>query len=160
MLLQDESRFRATQAMKLDWRLGSMPNPARRALSERRRPEAFKVGKPMEEVGKPPVPVPSTAKWLEALYGLCAARKRGPAVDLVLYTFDDLLFLRDVTTCNELLERADVELLPIEVLLAFLMETFRAGTALRERTGFYDRVENKVRRESPDDLDQLLGPLR
>ncbi|MEO5725939.1 MAG: hypothetical protein ABI134_08200, partial [Byssovorax sp.] len=122
--------------------------------------ETFKLGTPAEEVGKPPVPVLSPEKWLEDLYELCDARKRGPAVDLVLYTFDELLSLHKAAMCNELLKRVDVDRLLIEVSLAFLMETFRTGSALEERDGFYRRLENKLQRESPDRVVALLGRLR
>lgn len=160
MLLEDETRFHPPRAMQLKWRLDSMPNPARRALSGRRRPDTFTIGAAAEEVGTPPVPVPNTEKWFEALYGLCADGKRGPAVDLVLDAFDELLVLQDEAKCNELLKLADVERLRIEVLLAFLMATFRTGSALRERAGFYDRVANKVHRDSPDRREALLGRLK
>ncbi|MEP7125514.1 MAG: hypothetical protein ABJE95_31565 [Byssovorax sp.] len=160
MLIPDKRRFQAPAAVPLKWRPISRPHPARRGLSQRRRPETFKPGKPAEEVGKRLVPVPSPEKWLEDLYRLCTAGKRGPAVDLVLYTFDELLFLRDVPTCNDLLRRVDVELLFTEVALAFLMETFRARSALEERDGFYRRLENKLQRESPDRVVALLGRLR
>jgi hypothetical protein len=160
MLFQNESRFQAPVAVPLEWGPGSMAYPGRTALSERRRLETFTLGKLAEEVGKRPVPVRSPEKWLEDLYRLCAAGKRGPAVDLVLYTFDELLFLLDLPTCNDLLKRVDVELLLIEVSLAFLMETFRAKAALGERDGFYRRVENKLQRESPERAVALLGGLR
>jgi len=160
MLLPDESRFQTPAAMALPWRLTSKPSPVRRALSELRRLEQFKLGNPAEEVGTPPVPVPSPEKWLEDLYRLCDAGKRGLAMDLVLDTFDELLFLRDIPMCNELLKRVDVERLLIEVSLSFLMETFRARSAIGERDGFYRRVEDRLQRESPERVVALLGRLR
>ncbi len=161
MLFRHESRFQTPAAMRLTWKPPPKPYPTRRALSELRRPETFELGTPAKEVGKPPVPVPNVQKWLEVLYGLCAAGKRGLAVDLVLYTLDDLLFLHDLPMCNELLKRVDVELLLVEVSLAFLMETFRARSALGEaRVDFYRRIENRLQRESPDRVVVLLGRLR
>ncbi len=70
--------------------------------------------------------MPDVARWLGQLYRLCSAGKRGPAVDLVVYTFDDLLFLQDRERSDEILATIDVEQLMVEVLLAVLMETFRA----------------------------------
>lgn len=98
--------------------------------------------------------------WLENLYQLCSAENRGAAVDLVLYTFDDLLYARNVSMCNELLKRVDVDRLLTEVSLAFLMETFRASRALPERVGFYYRVNDKFQKSFPERVASLIGSLK
>lgn len=98
--------------------------------------------------------------WLENLYQLCSSGNRSAAVDLVLYTFDDLLYARNVSMCNELLKRVDVDRLLTEVSLAFLMETFRARHALVERAGLYCRIHDKFQKSFPDRVVSLIGNLK
>jgi hypothetical protein len=104
--------------------------------------------------------VPNVCRWLGHLYRLCDEGKRGPAVDLALDAIDDLLFMQDAACCDDILSTADVERLMIEVLLAILMETFRAKSALREREGFYGRVEARLTRERPEKVSALIGSMR
>jgi hypothetical protein len=160
MHLREESRFHAPPPSAPDWRLSSMAFPARRGLSQRWRADEPIVRRPVPEFGRHRHPVPSVARWLDRLYRLCDDRKRGPAVDLVLDAFDDLLFLQDTARCDEILRTADVERLMSEVLLAILMETFRARSALGERDGFYGRVEERLTRERPEKVGALLGGMK
>ncbi len=160
MLLYNGSRFQAPPPMTPEWRPQPRSYPARKALPELRRLEIFEVDRVAKEVGKSRDPVPNIEKWFEHLYQLCDDNKRGPAVDLVLYTFDDLLFSRKAAKCDRILKLADVDKMLIEVSLAFLMETFRARSALAERDGFYSRIENRLQRESPERVVALLSRLR
>ena len=160
MLFHDESRFRAPPPVEQRWKLRSMPFPARRSLVRRRRVEEPIACGSLSEVGRHREPVPDVGRWLDHLYRLSGNRKRGPAVDLTLDALDDLLFLKQAARCDEILRTADVDRLMVEVLLAILMETFRARSALRERDGFYQRVEERLRRERPQKVDALLRGLR
>lgn len=160
MLFHDESRFRAPSPVEQRWKLGAMPSPARRGLPLRRRGGELIACRPLQEDGKHRNPVPNVGRWLDHLYRLSGDRKRGPAVDLTLADLDDLLFLKDAERCDEILRTADVKRLMVEVLLAILMETFRAKSGLRQRDGFYERVEERLRRERPQKVDALLRGLK
>lgn len=105
----------------------------------------------------------NASDWLKRLYDACARGDEAldQAIDMVLDTFDDLLFAQNESRCNELLQGADVERLAVEVTIAFLASTLRAREALSEaRQGFYSRLEARLRREDPERADALLGGLR
>ncbi len=112
------------------------------------------LGAPVEEL------------WLHRLYKACQKAvdddvDMDAAIDLVLETLDDLLFDRAEERLRSTLAQVDVERVPTEVLLAFLMGTFRARSALREaRDGLYQRVEQKLRRVEGPRTDKLLRGLR
>jgi hypothetical protein len=160
MLLREESRFHAPPPLVLGWRLSSMAFPTRRGLPQRRRADEPIVRRPVPELGRHRHPVPSVPRWLDRLYRLCDDKKRGPAVDLVLDAFDDLLLLQDTARCDEILRTVDVERLMVEVLLAILMETFRARSMLTERAGLYRRVEERLTRERPEKVAALLAGMK
>ena len=75
------------------------------------------------------------APWLARVYH---TEDVDAAIDLVLETLDDLLGARDEERLREALTSLDVERVPTEVLLAFLMSTFRARAA-RQEAGRGDR---------------------
>ena len=58
------------------------------------------------------------------------------------------------------MERANVEHLSVEVMLALLMASARAREFLRTRAGFYERVERRLRQVQPERVDELLAQLR
>ena len=92
------------------------------------------------------------APWLARVYH---TEDVDAAIEMVLETLDDLLCARDELTS------LDVERVPIEVLLAFLMGTFRARAALGEaRSALYQRAEMKLRRDEGARADKLLRGLR
>lgn len=140
-------------------RLVSARSPGRRELRERRPRDIPEIGPPVE-----PFVVlrrlPAPGRWLEQVYTLCAEGKFNPALYLVLNELDELLHERDVARCDAILAAADVGQMPVEVRMAFLMGTFRARTALRARKGFLDRVETRLRLETPDRVEALLATLR
>jgi len=161
MLFRDDAPFHPPPPTELGFRPRSMPYPERRPLPRRRRNLIVHVDRARhDEVDDDRRSAPDPQKWLLQLYRLCADGKRGPAVDLVLYTFDDLLFLRQKERCDEILRTADVDRLMIEVLLALLMETFRARSVLDERQAFFDRVEARLRRERAERAEAMLRGLR
>lgn len=100
--------------------------------------------------------------WLPRVYRASVEdRHIDAAIDFVLETLDDLLFARDEEHLRKALADLDVERVSTEVILAFLMGTFRARGALGEsRENLYQRAEEKLRREEPEDADALLRGLR
>ena len=98
------------------------------------------------------------APWLARVYH---TEDVDAAIEMVLETLDDLLCARDEERLREALTSLDVERVPIEVLLAFLMGTFRARAALGEaRSALYQRAEMKLRRDEGARADKLLRGLR
>lgn len=160
MLWQDKGPFQAPPPVRVEFQVPSKSYPARRALSQRSQGHAPVAARPVPEMGLHRDPVPDVARWLGHLYRLCKEGKRGPAVDQVLDGIDELLLLRNTSRCDEILKAAEVDRLMVEVLLALLMETFRARSVLMERDGFYDRVEDRLRRERPNKVEALLRGLR
>jgi hypothetical protein len=160
MLWNEGSRCHPPPPVAADFPVLSLSHPERRSLPERWRVDELEVTPSVDERGGRRPPVRDVARWLGRLYDLCAAGKRGPAVDLVLCDMDELLFLQDERCCNAILKTADVDRLMVEVMLALLMETFRARSKLAEREGLYQRIEEKLKREEPDEVDDLLHGLR
>ncbi|WP_437663269.1 hypothetical protein [Sorangium sp. So ce1182] len=141
--------------------LGSMRYPARCGLGTRRREETLEVTREPREAGRASDRVGGVQGWLEKLYRLCAEGKVDPAIDMVLDAMDDLIAASDLTRCNEILARADVERLLDEASIALLMETLRAKTGLLPaRSDFYRRIEDKLRRQRASEADALLEGLR
>lgn len=111
----------------------------------------------MPAVGGDVGPVATTEIWLRRLY---ENEDVDSAIEMVLETLDDLLCARDEERLREALTSLDVERVPIEVLLAFLMGTFRARTTLGEsRAALYRRAEVKLRRDEGGRADKLLRGL-
>jgi len=98
--------------------------------------------------------------WLEAL---TLARTRQDVDDAsyaVLSRMHDLLVARDERRCDAILRAAPVDRLPIQVLLALLASTLKARASLGERARFFERVEERLRRDEPTRADRLLKGLR
>ena len=140
--------------------LTSMRYSARRGLDSRRVEPTLVVRRELRVATRVFYRVGRVSRWLELLYGLCAEGQVDPAIDLVLEAVHDLLVMRDVARCNEILARADVERLSVHALIALLMETVRASEVLPARAGFYARVDAKLRRDEDPETDALLEGLR
>jgi hypothetical protein len=160
MVWQAEGRFHAPPPVAADFPVLSLTHRGRRPLAERWRVDKLEVTPSVEEKGERPHPVPNVARWLGHLYQLCAEGEIDVAIDLVLDALDELLFREDERCCNDILRAADVNQLEVEVVLALLMETFRARRALAEREGLYRRIEEKLTREVPERVEPLLRGLR
>jgi hypothetical protein len=139
--------------------LGAARSPGRRELRERRPrdlPEIVRGVEPMVVARR----LPELRWWLGRVYTLCSEGELNPALYLVLDELDELLHERNVARCDEILTGVDVDRMPTEVLLAFLMGTFRARVSLSARVAFLDRVETKLRSTTPDRVESLLASLR
>ena len=158
MLIAQDS-FREPRQISCSPLLGSAKSPGRRELRERRPRDLPEIG-PRGEPIVVPRRLPELRRWLEQIYSLCAKGEFNPALYFVLDELDELLHERNVARCDEILVAADVDKMPVEVLLAFLMGTFRVRTALRTRKEFLNRVENRLRTETPDRVELLLANLR
>jgi hypothetical protein len=156
----------------LDLGLASRPEAERRSLAMRRTPTSLHLGDVAEPPLERPHDVDDSDAWLARLVrvveppeGTVPREPRAARIDravyIVLETLDDLLFARNEVRCQEILERTDVERLPIEVLLALLGGTLRAREALgAARDLLCRRVEEKLRRDAPTRVELLLRGLR
>lgn len=158
-MLIAQDRFHEPREVSSSPFLGAARSPGRRELRERRPrdlPEIVRGVEPMVVARR----LPELRWWLERVYTLCSEGELTPALYLVLDELDELLHERNVARCDQILAAVDVERMPVEVLLAFLMGTFRARTALRSRAELLDRIETRLRAETPDRVESLLTPLR
>jgi hypothetical protein len=158
-MLIAQDRFHEPREVSSSPFLGAARSPGRRELRERRPrdfPEIVPHVEPIVVARRPPEP----RRWLEQIYTFCAEGKLNSGLYLVLDELDELLHEHNVARCDEILVAADVDRMPAEVLLAFLMGTFRARAALSARVAFLDRVETKLRATTPDRVDSLLASLR
>ena len=154
-----QERFREPREVSSSPFLGPAKSPGRRELRERRPRDLPEICPSVE-----PIVVPrrlsDLRRWLEEVYNLCAEEKLNPALYVVLDELDELLRERNIARCDEILAAVDVDRMPAEVALAFLMGTFRARAALSGRPSFLDRVETKLRASTPDRVESLLANLR
>jgi hypothetical protein len=160
-IIEGERASNGPQPVELRWRPGPMRYPCRRSLGTLRRPAMLRVVQPVTEAGSAWSPVRRPPEWLDVLYRLCEEGKEDAAVDLVIDAVDDLLHVRDLPRCDEILKLADVERLSVRAMLALLMETFRARSGLPSRLGFYEQVDGELRSRLPDArVDALLATLK
>ena len=144
------------------WQLpASMRYVRRRPLGTRRRPLRNRVERPVPELGSEPRLYTNSATFLSMLDSLCATQRTDRAVDVVIDAFDELLGNGDAGLCNEILQLVDVSGLPTRVMLALLMETFRARSSLPAREDLYQRVDKTLRSSlAGAKVEALLRTLR
>lgn len=159
MLHSPDESWRLPAAVACPMRLSEKARSTRRELPDFRKEERLDRLVPAENASARRR-LPELGPWLEDVYRLCAGGKVDPALRLVFDEMDELLHARDTARCDEILGAADVGKLSIDVMLAFLMSSFRARSALRRRAGFLDRVEHRLQAEVPERVDRLLRGLR
>jgi hypothetical protein len=156
-----ETSGRGPLPVEMPLRLASTRCTRRRPLGTRRRVAPPRIGEPVQEIGSGWTPVRTVPEFLEELYGLCSSERTNAAVDLVIDGVDDVLAANDVARCEDILQSADVLRLSVSVMLALLMETFRARKVVPARAEFYSRVDRRLRETLPSSkVDALLATLR
>jgi len=160
MLFEPTDSLFASAPVEQAWHISTMASPGRRALSGQYRKPGLELTQQHQEIGKQRDPLGDLQNWLEALYARCARGEIDPAIDQVLEVFEELLYEKKFTRCDEVLKQANADHLPVEVMLALLMTSARAREFLQTRTGFYERVEHRLRQIRPDRTDELLANLR
>lgn len=99
-------------------------------------------------------------RWLRDLEKLNDATIDDALID-VLDRMDSLLEPGSLERCRAILNLANPERLAIELSLAFLSGTLAAKNELFDaRSSFYNRLETRLKREMPSDVEALLGRLR
>jgi hypothetical protein len=105
--------------------------------------------------------------WLDGLHDACVGG-RGPGTDYVIDTLSGKSVASFITPLAD--DRIDVlnfalpgvvlAMLPIEVAVALLMETFRSCNRLPSRAAFVSRVEAMTRERVPDRAERIIRGLR
>jgi len=78
----------------------------------------------------------------------------------VLKRVHHILIAHETARLDQILKCASVERLPIQVLVGLLASSLKAKQYLVERSGFYERVEERLRREEPQRANGILRGLR
>jgi hypothetical protein len=159
MLFEESPRFVEPPPLSCGFQLRSKARPVQRDLLDYRRVETLAILRRPESAAAPRR-LPDVERWLGQVYELCAAGEVDAALYLVMDELDELLYEHNAERCDKILATADIGQLPIEVMLGFLMGTFRARIALHCRAAFFARVERRLRAEVPHRADRLLRGLR
>ena len=141
------------------WHISTMASPGRRALSGQYRMPELKLTQ-QQEIGRQRDPLGNLQSWLEALYLRCSRGEIAPAIDQILEVVEEFLYEKKFARCDEVLRQANADHLSVEAMLALLMASARAREFLCSRTGFYERVERRLRQMQPSRVDELLANLR
>jgi hypothetical protein len=96
---------------------------------------------------------------LSTLYELCERQQANPAIDFVLEALDELIQRREYDRCNKILDAVDVGRLSVHAMLTFLAVTLRGKAVLPSRSGFFERVERRLRVMRPEKADALMAGL-
>jgi len=98
------------------------------------------------------------SEYLEKAYS--ESYLTGASIKHVMWNLDDMLIDRKFADCKQILVEADVNRLNIRQLLSILTITLPFRGTVDERKVFYDRVEAKIKTESPKRWKKLLEGLK
>lgn len=96
--------------------------------------------------------------FLEKLYQF-DKNKIDSTIDFIFDYFDDAFLNNNFQECDDILEKLDLNKIPIVLMISFLTITLAAKSKLKNRINFYKKVEEKIKEKEPEKLKDLLYGL-